>query len=104
MATILVPLHDRLLVARAKAQTHSKGGIVIPDSAQDLPVEGDVLAVGAGKAVDGTVHPLTVKAGDRILFGRYAGTEVKVDGESRLFLREEDVLAIVATKGLTEAP
>ena len=90
------PLHDRLLVKRQEAETKSKGGIIIPDSAKEKPIEGEVIAVGNGKVQDdGSLRKLDVKVGDRILFGKYSGTEVKVDGEERLILREEDILGVI---------
>ena len=90
------PLHDRILVARVDAEERTKGGIVIPDTAKEKPVEGKVIAVGTGRILeDGKVRPLDVKAGDRILFGKYGGTEVKVHGEEYLIMREEDVLAVI---------
>ncbi len=90
------PLHDRVLVRRVDEVTKTNGGIIIPDTAKEKPSEGIVEAVGNGRmAPDGKVAPMSVKTGDRILFGKYAGTEVKVDGESRLIIREEDILAIV---------
>jgi len=90
------PLHDRIIVKRLEGETLTKGGIIIPDSAKEKPIEGRVLAVGNGKRLeDGTVRPLDVKEGDRILFGKYSGTEIKVDGDEHLILREDDVLAVV---------
>jgi chaperonin GroES len=90
------PLGNRVVVQRSKAQT-SKGGILLPDSAQERPREGEVLAVGPGKANEaGQVEPLTVKVGDRVLFGSYAGTEVKQDGEEYLILSEEDIFGILS--------
>lgn len=90
------PLHDRVLVRRIEEVTKTNGGIIIPDTAKEKPSEGVVEAVGAGRvAPDGRIVPISVKAGDRVLFGKYAGTEIKVDGESRLIVREEDILAIV---------
>jgi len=90
------PLQDRVLVKRIESEEKTKGGIIIPDSAKEKPVEGKVIAVGAGKvAEDGKQRPLDVKAGDRILFGKYAGTEVKIDGDEHLILREEDILGVV---------
>jgi chaperonin GroES len=90
------PLHDRLLVKRLDEETKTKGGIIIPDSAKEKPLEGAVVAVGKGKlSNEGKVTPLDVKTGDKILFGKYAGTEVKIDGTEHLILREEDVLAII---------
>jgi chaperonin GroES len=90
------PLHDRVIVKRVKEEEKSKGGIIIPDTAKEKPVEGEVLAIGSGKiADDGSVRKLDVKVGDRILFGKYSGTEVKVDGEDRLILREDDILGVI---------
>ena len=90
------PLHDRLLVKRLEEQETTKGGIIIPDSAKEKPIEGQIMAVGNGKITDsGDVRPLDVKAGDRILFGKYSGTEVKVEGEDLLVMREDDVMAVV---------
>ena len=90
------PLHDRILATRIAAEEKTAGGIVIPDTAKEKPVEGKVVAVGTGRILeDGTVRPLEVKAGDRILFGKYGGTEVNLSGEEYLILREEDVLAVI---------
>ena len=90
------PLHDRVIVKRVKEEEKSKGGIIIPDTAKEKPIEGEVLAIGSGKiADDGSVRKLDVKVGDRILFGKYSGTEVKVDGEDRLILREDDILGVI---------
>ena len=90
------PLQDRLLVRRVEEQEKTKGGIIIPDSAKERPLEGEVIAVGSGKRLeDGTLVALDVKKGDRILFGKYAGTEVKLDGEDRLILREDDILGVI---------
>ncbi len=90
------PLGDRLLVKRIEEEAKSKGGIIIPDSAKEKPQEGEVVAVGKGKMLeDGKVVPLEVKAGDRILFGKYAGTDVKIEGEEHLIMREDDVLGII---------
>lgn len=90
------PLHDRIIVRRVKEEEKSKGGIIIPDSAKEKPTEGEVLAVGNGKVQeDGTVRKLDVKIGDRVLFGKYNGAEVKVDGEDRLILREDDILGVL---------
>jgi chaperonin GroES len=91
------PLHDRLLVRRVEEKESVKGGIIIPDSAKEKPQEGEVLAVGNGKLLEnGTLIPLDVKSGDRILFGKYSGSEVKIDGEEVLILREDEVLAVIA--------
>jgi len=96
MAAKLTPLHDRILVRRVEESETTRGGIIIPDSAKDKPQEGEVIAVGKGKSNDeGKVFPLAVKAGDRILFGKYSGTEIKIDGEDFLIMREEEVLGIL---------
>jgi chaperonin GroES len=96
MATKLTPLHDRILVRRLEEQETTRGGLIIPDTAKDKPQEGEVISAGKGKTNDeGKVRPLDVKAGDRILFGKYSGTEVKLDGEDFLIMREEEVLGIV---------
>jgi chaperonin GroES len=93
------PLQDRVIVKRIEEEEKTKGGIIIPDSAKEKPQEGKVIAVGKGKLMeDGKVIPLDVKAGDRILFGKYSGTEVKIDGEEHLIMREEDILGIIETK------
>jgi len=90
------PLHDRVLVRRVEAEEKTAGGIIIPDSAKEKPAEGEVVAVGAGnKAEDGKVTPLDVKAGDRVLFGKWSGTEVKLDGEDLLIMKESDILGII---------
>ena len=91
------PLHDRVLVRRVEAEEKTAGGIIIPDSAKEKPAEGEVVAVGAGnKAEDGKVTPLDVKAGDRVLFGKWSGTEVKIDGEDLLIMKESDILGIIS--------
>jgi len=91
------PLHDRVVVKRMEEERTSAGGIVIPDSAAEKPVKGEVLAVGNGKISDsGETHALDVKVGDQILFGKYSGTELKVDGEEVLIMREEDILGVFA--------
>ena len=90
------PLQDRVIVKRVAEEEKSKGGIIIPDTAKEKPQEGKVVAVGKGKvAEDGTVRPLDVKAGDRILFGKYSGTEIKIDGEEHLILREDDIFGVL---------
>ncbi len=90
------PLHDRILVRRVAEEEKTKGGIIIPDSAKEKPAEGEVVAVGTGKVTDkGSVRPLEVKAGDRILFGKYSGNEIKVDGVEHLILREDEVLGVI---------
>ena len=91
------PLHDRLLVKRIEEKETVKGGIIIPDTAKEKPQEGEVLAVGNGKLLDnGTKVALDVKVGDRILFGKYTGTDIKIDGKEVLILREDEVLAVLA--------
>src|ERR1700681_2403376 len=90
------PLHDRVLVRRLEAEEKTKGGIIIPDTAKEKPIEGEVLAVGNGKVLeDGKVRALDIKPGDRVLFGKYSGTEVKLDGEEALILREDDILGVI---------
>lgn len=90
------PLHDRVLVRRLDAEEKTSGGIIIPDTAQEKPMEGEILAVGSGhKAEDGTVTPLDVQAGDVVLFGKWAGTEVKVDGEDLVIMKESDLLGVI---------
>ena len=90
------PLHDRVLVRRVEAEAKTAGGIIIPDTAQKKPQEGEVVSVGSGtRAEDGTLTPLDVKAGDKILFGKWSGTEVKVDGEDLIIMKETDILGVV---------
>ena len=90
------PLHDRLIVRRMEEERTSAGGIVIPDSATEKPAQGEIVAAGKGKINEnGDVHPLDVKVGDKVLFGKYAGTEVKVEGEELLVMREEDIMGVV---------
>ncbi|MEY4720108.1 MAG: hypothetical protein RL563_2726 [Pseudomonadota bacterium] len=90
------PLHDRIVVKRVEEETKTAGGIVLPGSAAEKPSEGEVLAVGSGKALDnGQVRPMAVSVGDKVLFGKYSGTEVKVDGEQYIIMREEDVMGIL---------
>ena len=92
----LRPLHDRVIVRRMEEETMSAGGIVIPDNAAEKPSRGEILAAGDGKVTDsGEVRPLAVKVGDKLLFGKYAGTEVKVDGEELLVMREDDIVAVI---------
>jgi len=92
----LRPLHDRVIVRRMEEETTSAGGIVIPDNATEKPSRGEVIAAGNGKITDsGEVRPLAVKVGDKVLFGKYAGTEVKVDGEELLVMREDDIVAVI---------
>jgi chaperonin GroES len=90
------PLHDRVLVKRSTEEEKSKGGIIIPDTAKEKPIQGEIVAVGQGRITeDGKVRPLDVKKGDRVLFGKYAGTEIKIGGDEYLMMREEDILGIV---------
>ena len=90
------PLHDRILVKRVEEETKTKGGIIIPDTAKEKPIEGKVVATGKGRiGDDGKPIPLDVKKGDRVLFGKYGGTEVKIDGEEYLIMREDDILGIL---------
>jgi chaperonin GroES len=94
--TTFTPLHDRILVRRIEESETVRGGIIIPDTAKEKPQEGEVIAVGKGKSNDeGKVFPLDVKKGDRVLFGKYSGTEIKIDGEEFLIMREEEVLGIL---------
>jgi chaperonin GroES len=94
------PLHDRILVRRIEESETTTGGIIIPDTAKDKPQEGEVLAVGKGKVGDdGKVRPLELKEGDRVLFGKYSGTEIKIDGEELVIMREEEVLGVLAGTG-----
>lgn len=91
------PLHDRVLVRRLEAEEKTAGGIIIPDSAKEKPSEGEIVAVGNGsKSEDGKVTPLDVQAGDRVLFGKWSGTEVKVDGEDLLIMKESDIMGVMA--------
>ena len=90
------PLHDRVIVKRIEEEETTKGGIIIPDTAKEKPSEGKVVAVGNGKLLDnGKLQALEVKAGDKILFGKYAGTDIKIDGEEHLIMREDDIIAII---------
>jgi chaperonin GroES len=96
MATKIRPLQDRIIVKRVQEEEKTKGGIIIPDTAKEKPIEGKVLAVGNGKVQeDGKVRPLDVKAGDRVLFSKYAGTEIKIEGEEHLIMREDDILGVI---------
>ena len=91
------PLHDRVLVKRTNEEERSKGGIIIPDTAKEKPAQGEIIAVGQGRiGDDGKVRPLDVKQGDKILFGKYSGTEIKIDGDEFLMMREEDILGVIA--------
>lgn len=90
------PLHDRLIIRRLEEEEKTKGGIIIPDTAKEKPIEGKVIAVGTGRVKkDGTKLPLEVKKGDRVLFTKFGGTEVKIDGEEHLMMKEEDILAVI---------
>ena len=90
------PLHDRLIVQRLGEEEKTKGGIIIPDTAKEKPIEGKVIAVGAGRIKkDGTKMPLEIKKGDRVLYAKYAGTEIKMDGEEYLMMKEDDILAVI---------
>ena len=90
------PLQDRVIVKRVEEEEKTKGGIIIPDTAKEKPMEGKVTSAGKGKVLeDGKIHPLDVKVGDRILFGKYSGTEVKIDGEEHLIMREDDILGVI---------
>ncbi|MBT4837670.1 MAG: co-chaperone GroES [Methylococcales bacterium] len=89
------PLHDRVIVKRMEEERKSPGGIVLPDSATEKPIRGEILAVGKGKLNDSGVQPLDVKIGDTVLFGKYSGTEVKVNGEEVLVMREEDIMGVI---------
>jgi chaperonin GroES len=102
MASKIRPLHDRIIVRRIEEQEQMRGGLYIPDTAKEKPQEGEVIAVGNGKVLEnGTKIELDVKVGDRVLFGKYAGSEVKIDGEEYLILREDDVLGVI--EGATKA-
>ena len=93
------PLHDRVLIKRVNEEDKTKGGIIIPDTAKEKPMEGKVIGVGAGKVLkDGSKRPLAVKEGDRVLFAKYSGTEVKIDGEEALIITEEEILGIISDK------
>jgi chaperonin GroES len=90
------PLHDRVIVERLESETTTAGGLIIPDTAKEKPIQGKIVAVGAGKRdKNGKVHALDLSEGDRVLFSKYSGTEVKIDGEERLIMREDDILAVV---------
>jgi chaperonin GroES len=92
----LRPLHDRVIVKRLEEERKSPGGIVIPDTAAEKPIQGEVIAVGPGKRTDdGKIHPVDVKAGDKVLFGKYTGTEVKLDGAEYVVMREDDIMAVL---------
>ena len=98
------PLHDRVIIKRVEEQETVRGGIIIPDTAKEKPQEGEVVAAGTGKRLEnGQIIPLEVKAGDRVLFGKYSGTEIKLDGEELLILREEEILGIIAPSASTKS-
>ena len=98
------PLHDRVLVRRVEAEERTRGGIIIPDTAKEKPIEGEVLAVGPGARDEtGKIVPLDVKVGDRVLFGKWAGTEVVIDGEERIIMKESDILGVVEGKTRAKA-
>ena len=100
MATNITPLHDRVIVRRIEEGEQIRGGIIIPDSAKEKPQEGEVVAVGLGKyKEDGTRQSLDVKAGDRVLFGKYSGSEIKIDGEELLIMREDEILGVIERAG-----
>ena len=93
------PLHDRVVVRRLESEEKTAGGIIIPDTAKEKPQEGEVIAVGPGaRGEDGTLHPLDVKAGDRVLFGKWSGTEVKLDGQELIIMKESDIMGILEGK------
>ena len=90
------PLHDRVVIRRIEAEEKTSGGIIIPDTAKEKPMEGEIVAVGPGaRGDDGKIHPLDVKAGDRVLFGKWSGTEVKLDGEDLIIMKESDIMGII---------
>ena len=96
MAVNVTPLHDRVLVKRIEEKETVKGGIIIPDTAKEKPMEGEVLAAGPGtRGDDGKLHPLDVKVGDRVLFGKWSGTEIKIDGEDLVVMKESDIMGVV---------
>lgn len=104
MATTIRPLHDRVLIKRLDEQEQVRGGIVIPDTAKEKPQQGEVIAAGAGKfREDGTRQPLDVKRGDRVLFGKYGGSEVKIDDDEFLIMREDEILGIFTTTAKAKA-
>jgi chaperonin GroES len=91
------PLHDRVVIRRVEEEEKSKGGIIIPDTAKEKPMEGEVIAAGPGaRNEDGKIQPLDVKAGDRVLFGKWSGTEVKLDGEELIIMKESDIMGVIA--------
>lgn len=104
MTTTLRPLHDRVLVRRLDSETKTAGGIIIPDTAKEKPTEGEVVAVGAGTRDEtGKLQPLDVAAGDRVLFGKWSGTEIKLDGQDLLIMKESDILGVITTGAQSKA-
>ena len=100
MATQFRPLHDRVVVKRVEEETKTRGGIIIPDTAKEKPMQGEVIAVGPGARNDkGEIQALDVKVGDRILFGKWSGTEVKLDGDELLIMKESDIMGVIETSG-----
>jgi chaperonin GroES len=98
------PLHDRVVIRRVEAEEKTLGGIIIPDTAKEKPMEGEVVAVGPGaRGEDGKIQPLDVKAGDRVLFGKWSGTEVKLDGEELIIMKESDIMGIVDASAVRKA-
>ncbi len=96
MSTKVRPLHDRVIVRRLDEEEKSAGGIIIPDTAKEKPIQGEIIAAGKGKILEnGDVRPLDVKPGDRVIFSKYAGTEIKLDGEEYLMMREDDILGVI---------
>src|SRR5689334_22299638 len=94
------PLHDRVLVRRVAEEEKTAGGIIIPDTAKEKPMEGEVIAVGPGaRSEDGKIHPLDVKVGDRVLFGKWSGTEIKLDGEDLIIMKESDIMGVIENSG-----
>ena len=97
------PLHDRVVLTRIDAEAKTAGGIIIPDTAQKKPMEGEVVAVGSGaRGEDGTLHPLDVKPGDRVLFGKWSGTEIKLDGEDLIIMKESDIMGVLDGRAVTK--
>jgi chaperonin GroES len=98
------PLHDRVLIRRVEAEEKTSGGIIIPDTAKEKPMEGEVVAVGPGaRGEDGKIQPLDVKAGDRVLFGKWSGTEVKLDGEDLIIMKESDIMGVLDQTAIRKA-
>ena len=98
------PLHDRVLIRRVEAEEKTSGGIIIPDTAKEKPMEGEVVAVGPGaRGEDGKIQPMDVKAGDRVLFGKWSGTEVKLDGEDLIIMKESDIMGVIDSSSVRKA-